>query len=88
MQDFLSIDRKKSREDTFGKTGSLSMSSVASGSGGVSLQEPIPVRQLGHQEEISADTYVVFFIHCCCCVVVVVVGGRWRDRPIDVSRGE
>lgn len=33
MQDLLAIDREESREDTFGKTGSLSVSSVTTKGG-------------------------------------------------------
>jgi hypothetical protein len=71
VQDFLSIDRKESREDTFGKTGSLSMSSVASGSGGVSLQEPTPVLSAHepwdlHSSDLHRILHPLLLVLCCC----------------------
>ena len=75
MQDLLSVDREKSREDTLGKTGSLVVSSVAVHRVQASLQEPIPVNQLNlySTRHIGLTSYSSSMI----VVVLLVEKSRW-----------
>ena len=86
MQDFLPVDRKESREDTFGKTGSLPVSLGRDGRVSSAYKNQylyVSSWNLRHKQLVltSYSSSIVVVVY------VVVVRDRDRDTPIDVSRG-